>query len=135
MAKASYQGQSEPIEFQFGMASLWVYPSRQYAETVFRDGARCAAVPHDTEDYRQRARDLGYGDDTWAMCWQHELGHSLLAAVQQRVVSLTLFAVAHGTIDSLDPALVAEEEAAVLDWQRKLNACRSNAPVADAGKP
>ena len=37
------------------------------------------AIPHDTDSYRKRAWDLGYGDDVQALSRDHEIAHSLLA--------------------------------------------------------
>jgi len=136
MASVSYQVSQEPLEFQFGMATFWVYPSRRYAETVFRDGTRVPSVPHENDlEYLQRARDLGYGDDIWKMSYMHELCHHLLAAMEGRTVSPTLWAVAHGSTDFLGEEAIAEEEGKVLEFQRKLNACHSSEPAPDKENP
>jgi len=90
----------------------------RYVETVFADGAKVSAMPHDTPEYRQHARELGYGDDTAAMSREHEVCHSLIAEARGEDVSPTLFAVAHN-----EPANTLHyfEERLVLDFQRYLN--------------
>ena len=90
--------------------------ANQYAETRFADGTTVPACPHDTDDYRETARQLGYGADTWAMCWQHEMFHTVLAIAAGLPYSPTLWAVAHGEQGSVD------EEAAVLEFQREMMA-------------
>jgi hypothetical protein len=123
------------VTFDMGSCLLQVWPEGRYCQSVFPDATTVPAAPQDNESYRNMARELGYGEDTWRMCVEHELLHTMLAQMDGRPYSPTLFAVAHGVVDSLEPILVAEEEAAVLEFQRRLNACRSNAPVADVGKP
>ena len=122
---------SEPLVYEFGYATVRVWHDgrhgddgqwhRHYLETVFRDGAKCPAVPHDTDGYRAMARELGYGDDTWAMCREHEIAHSFLMERFGWPMSMTLWAVAHGTEEHLPAELRRQEEAFVLDFQRMLN--------------
>jgi hypothetical protein len=66
------------------------------SRTILPDGREIPAAPQDTDDYRQRAEDLGYGDDTARMSQEHELGHSILAALFGMPASLTLTGVADG---------------------------------------
>ena len=47
-----------------------------WAWTAFPDGSGYGAFPHDTDDYRDLAQRLGYGGDTMAYCWEHEVCHS-----------------------------------------------------------
>ena len=47
--------------------------------TTLPDGAVIMAAPQDSDDYRRRAWDHGYQHDTFALCAEHEVGHSLLA--------------------------------------------------------
>jgi hypothetical protein len=49
--------------------------------TVVRlpSGASVPGMPQDTEEYRARARAMGYGDDTLAMSRDHEAAHAALA--------------------------------------------------------
>lgn len=109
------------IQFQLGQTLIQVWPDKHYLQTVYRDGTYVPAAPQDTEEYRQRARDLGYGENTWLMCVEHEICHTLLAMSQGRVVSPALWNVAH----SIPPGqLEWDEEAEVLEFQRKFNACR-----------
>src|SRR6185312_3200388 len=81
--------------------------------TTLADGKRVPACPEDTDAYRQRARDLGYGDDTALMSREHEVAHSLLAALLGLDESPTMRGVAD---DDFWPYWHAEE-AAVLGLQ------------------
>jgi hypothetical protein len=112
------------ITFKFGVATFNVYPELRRCETVFADGTSVAAEPEDNDAYRACAKELGYGDDTWGLCVSHELFHCLLALAEGRVVSPALWAVAHPK-EVADMDLIAREETAVLEFQHKLNLCRS----------
>lgn len=113
------------ISFNFGTCHFDVYPEEKRCTTVFCDGSKVEACPEDTDQYRKTAADLGYSD-TWEMCWQHELFHTMLAMIEGRALSPTLWAVAHGSESELCPNMIALEEAAVLDFQRRFKAA---APV------
>jgi hypothetical protein len=114
------------ITFKLGpVVTFNVYPESRFCETVFADGTSVSAVPEDNDAYRACARELGYGDDTWGMCFLHELFHSLLSYSQGRVVSPALWHVAHPK-EVPDDDLIAREEDAVLTFQRQLNECRVN---------
>jgi hypothetical protein len=82
------------------------------------------ACPHDTDEYRAQARELGYGDDTAAMCREHETAHHLLAALLRLPCSPTMRGLAlHAAgIGPLWPGW-REEEAAVLALQAFARAC------------
>jgi hypothetical protein len=112
-----------PLRRNFRHASFW--QTDQGAVTwVYapgNNGDPIPAVPHDTEDYRARAKALGYGDDVMAMCREHEFLHSALAELlSDEGPSPTLLGVntgkpwPHWSI----------EEAAVLAVQRYWNALR-----------
>ena len=81
--------------------------------TRYREG-HVDARPHDTEEYRARARSLGYGSDTLAMSRDHEVMHHWLAASLGLPHSPTLYGVARG--DTWPHWRV--EEAAILGVQR-----------------
>ncbi len=83
--------------------------------TTLPDGREVPAAPEPTEDYAARARELGYGDDTMAMCREHEWLHVHLARLLLKGASPALLAAAG---DDVDAALVGYEEAAVLAVQR-----------------
>lgn len=110
------------ITLTFGETTFNVYPEDRLCETVFFDGTTVLAEPEDSASYRAFARDLGYGDDTWRLCVEHQMFHHLLAAADGRVVSPTLWAVAHGTVDQHLP-LISKEETAVIQLQKQLNKC------------
>jgi hypothetical protein len=55
-----------------------VFNDDQYLETVFPDGSRVPAAPHDSDQYRATAVACGYGDDTWRLCREHEIAHTTL---------------------------------------------------------
>lgn len=105
-------------------------PADGYTETVFADGTRVPARPQDTEEYRERAKSLGYGEDTAAMSREHEVMHSLLAERKGHPYSLALWAVAHA-LEADDPRLWSEESE-VLRLQLLLNETwRVALPVAE----
>jgi hypothetical protein len=91
-------------------------------ETEFADGAICEAEPQDTDAYRFTAEQLGYGSDTWRMCYEHELAHTLLAIADGLPYSQVLWDVAHGQ-EGLQSHV--GEESAVLTLQRDINHRRS----------
>jgi hypothetical protein len=72
------------------------------------------ALPHDTDEYHQRAAEHGYGDDVYAMSREHECTHHLLARLLRLPCSPTLKGVATGVHWQHWGA----EEAAVLAFQR-----------------
>jgi hypothetical protein len=74
-------------------------------------------APHDTDAYRATARQLGYGDDTLAMCRDHDPLHALLAGWLGLEVSYGMLDGA-GRLDPADAEKAAAEEAAVLAVQR-----------------
>jgi hypothetical protein len=45
---------------------------------TWSDGTSVPGEPEDTDSYRKTAIELGYGDDTLAMCQEHELLHVAL---------------------------------------------------------
>jgi hypothetical protein len=100
-----------------------IWHGAQYLETVFYDGTRVAAAPQDTDSYRAQAERLGYGDDTWAMCRDHETGHTWLSERLGEPYSRTLWAVAHGDKQAIhdSPGEMYAEEELVLAWQRWKN--------------
>lgn len=94
-----------------------------YCQTTFADGAVVPAVPHDTDEYRERAQYLGYGEDTMRMCFDHELLHTLIAEARGLDYSPVLRYVADG--HGMTEAEIGEEEARVLTFQRFLMRSRA----------
>lgn len=70
--------------------------------------------PHDTDEYRAMAQDLGYGADTLGMCRDHEAAHTLMAFLMGLPHSQTLYRVGTGQPDPDGE----HEEALVLAFQR-----------------
>ncbi len=104
-----------------------VYPAARYLETIYPDGSMLPAAPHDTDAYRQTARACGYGVDTWALCREHELLHSLLAEERDLCQSPTLWDVAHGVApDAAQLAVHHREESEVLALQLYANTGDTN---------
>lgn len=68
---------SNDIEFVIGAASITVYPSSTLIQ--FSDGLTIAGLPEDTDAYRTTAFKCGYGNDTTALCIDHEIVHIALA--------------------------------------------------------
>lgn len=47
--------------------------------TILPGGKSIPASPQDNDEYRARAKSLGYGDDTGRMSREHEILHTLLS--------------------------------------------------------
>jgi hypothetical protein len=109
------------IEFDFGSCVFRVWPEERRCETVFPDGTSVVACPEDNDIYRACAKGLGYGTDTWELCFTHEILHTLLAQANGQLHSWVLHDVAHGRSGLATHDL---EEKKVLDFQAKLRACR-----------
>jgi hypothetical protein len=85
------------------------------------------AVPHDTDEYRARARSLGYPDDATGllrMSREHELTHSLLAGWLGLPCSPTMRGIALRTA-GIGPWFLGwrAEEACVLALQKFARLC------------
>lgn len=108
------------IELQIGSCCvrIWKGGEPPTLVTYFPDGSELAACPHDTDEYRECAAEMGYRDDTWAMCREHELLHSAMAVMEGREYSWTLYQAANGREGDTC------EEARVLAMQKHLNEVR-----------
>jgi hypothetical protein len=84
--------------------------------TRFLDGASVPALAHDTQDYLERARAIGYGDDVASMSREHEIAHSLLGYLLTGGPSPVLWRVGHGLPDEEPDG--GAEEAVVMALQR-----------------
>lgn len=71
--------------------------------------------PHDTDSYRAMARELGCGDDTLAMCREHDPLHAMLCDWLGLGESLSLLCAAGLRAED---EISAAEETAVLAVQR-----------------
>jgi hypothetical protein len=60
----------------FGDAVVSVYD--RGTVITWSDGTFVAGEPEDTDEYRSTAREHGYGEDTLALCREHELLHVAL---------------------------------------------------------
>lgn len=78
-------------------------------------GGTVTAAPEDTPDYRDTAERHGYGDDTLALCKDHELMHLALAD-WLGTVSPTMEFLTNGT--HADMYIRGLEEDAILGCQR-----------------
>jgi hypothetical protein len=87
--------------------------------TVFPDGSRWGAQPHDVPHYHALAHRLGYDGDVLAFCREHELAHSVVAEGFGSH-SLVLWALAHG--ETVSPCFAAAEEALAMALQRFVRA-------------
>jgi hypothetical protein len=110
-----------------------IFEDEHYLETVFPDGSRVPAAPHDSDEYRATAASLGYGEDTWRLCREHEIAHTTLLQRLGLKYSPTLWAVAHGAHGKIpnSPGEMAAEEKLVLAYQewrmlRERNAAQEN---------
>jgi hypothetical protein len=110
------------VRYRFPNCSVLVDEEARYVETRFDDGAKVGSTPNSDPHTLATARQLGYGEDTWAMSRDHELAHSWLALQDQIPWSRTMWRLAHPHADDLpNDAEVAEEEARVLAFQQTLD--------------
>lgn len=100
------------ITIRFGATIAEIYPDS--TRILFPDGAEISGAPQDTNAYRATARQHGYGDDTLALCQEHEVLHIALTH-WLGTESATMRAL-RGEADM--QALSDLEEAAVLAVQR-----------------
>lgn len=96
-----------------------VFDGEHYLETQFPDGTRVPAAPQDSDQYRATAAALGYGEDLWRLCREHEIAHTTLMQTLGLRYSPTLWAVAHGAHGKIpnSPGEMAAEEKLVLAYQ------------------
>lgn len=72
------------------------YDPGVFVNTVFNDGSEAGAHAHYTPHYYVIAHRLGYADDVWRYCFEHEVAHSIVAEFFSDSPSLVLHAMAHG---------------------------------------
>lgn len=72
---------NEPIEIPLHYATLRIWPSTRYVDTLWPDGKTCGAQREDNYENRQEAHDQGYGgaDAIWRSLVEHELLHNLVS--------------------------------------------------------
>lgn len=85
------------------------------SRVVFADGARLDGFPIDDAGYRATALELGYGDDTLALCLDHDMTHVAMCH-WLGIDSPALNQTCRGTASNGE--LQSAEEAAVLAIQR-----------------
>lgn len=81
-------------------------------------GVRAVAVPQDDEEYKARARELGYADGA-TMNREHDACHSILCCWLGLPLSPTIYGVASG--EPAAPVVRWWEEGLVLAFQAWLN--------------
>jgi hypothetical protein len=84
--------------------------------------------PHDTDAYRATARQLGYGDDTLAMCRDHDPLHASLCLWLGLDVSYAMLDAA-GRLDPADAEKAAAEESAVCAVQKFMRLAGGRLPL------
>ena len=94
-----------------------------YTRTTLPGGGEIHAAPQDNDAYRARAHALGYGDDTARMSRDHELSHTILAALLDLAVSPALQSVVRGTGPSV---ITGRDEDAALALQAFAVAARAD---------
>ena len=120
---------TEPIEIPLRYATLRIWPSTRYVDTIWPDGKTCGATREDNADNRQEAADQGYTgpDAVWRSLVEHELAHNLVSDWILGQRSPTLRFEAGG-----EPApywLRLQEEAWALSFQLYANTGRVTAPL------
>jgi hypothetical protein len=101
--------------------AAWIYPD--HIHTILYDGSETRGYPPDTEAFRQSARDLGYGEDTYWHMVEHDLLHSWLAEQCDIAPSAALWNQAHD-LDAWRktmPACVERDELRVGALQAAMN--------------
>jgi hypothetical protein len=81
---------------RFAECILHVDHADQYLETAFRDGTVAPARPNHRPEDIQRAHELGYAGDCWAMVLDHEPIHTFVGEIFGFGHSVILWNVAHG---------------------------------------
>jgi len=110
------------VRYIFPSCAVLVDEDSQYVETRFPDGTKVGSTPNRDDHSLRVAAELGYGDDTWTMSRDHELSHSWLAHLAGGGCSPTMWRLAHPESSAVpDDVQVAEEETAILDFQRSLD--------------
>jgi hypothetical protein len=98
--------------YDFPSVTVRIYAAWHTVETEFADGAILIASPEDNDNYRNTAQRLGYRDDTWTMCRDHELTHTIIAIRSGLPWCPVLHQVAH---PEQDKTLTPEQIGAVED--------------------
>ena len=72
---------NEPLEIPLRYATLRIWPSTRYVDTIWPDGKTCGATRGDNAGNRQEAADQGYigQDAVWRSLVEHELAHNLVS--------------------------------------------------------
>jgi hypothetical protein len=105
----------------------------RFITTHFPDGSSYGAYPHDTDDYRDVARNHGYGFDVMAYAVEHEFAHQLLAQELEGRPCPIIWALAHGL---RHPDDTAQREALIMAFQaylRGFSPMRAAQPGVDWG--
>ncbi len=97
------------IRLTFCTASLY----KGWCWTAFPDGSGYGAYPHDTAEYRDLAKRLGY-ENSMDYCWEHEVAHSFVSERISNRPSPILQALAHR---QRHPDCTVYEEALVQAFQ------------------
>lgn len=105
-------------KYEFNLCTVIVKHHEQWMGTIFRDGTIAHARPNFREEDFKRCRELGYGDDIWAMNVDHELFHTALAEMAGEPYSQVLWEAAHGTVEKMDMEKAWSEEDRVLKAQQ-----------------
>lgn len=103
------------LQFKFCDATLDI--AGREVVTVFKDGTKAYATPHETSEYHAHAIEKTGVDDTLLYCWQHEIFH-ILNGEAVGGPSVVLWNLAHGL--STDTEECGLEEAQVQEFQRAL---------------
>lgn len=108
------------VTYRLGACTVTVDDENRCLWTRFPDATITTAAPNHDTDSIQRAHDLGYHGDTWAMTRDHELAHTWLAIEAGLDRSPVLWSLCHDPF-ALQLREVFDEEARVLDYQRQLD--------------
>lgn len=101
--------------YYIGQNRIEVFEDTQTVKITFPDGTHILSAPQDNDEYRKTALDLGYGNDTWAMCKEHDPFHIFIAVMNGKATSRALYRASLGKEpDDKD----REEEFLVLSYQK-----------------
>jgi hypothetical protein len=119
------QPPDEPLRsvlYRFPHCEVAVDEAQRYVETRFADGTKVGSTPNDDGWTLHVAADLGYGQDSWTMSKDHEIAHTWMAHLRGLRWSATMWRLAHPrALEAVGDAEVADEEAAVLEFQRSID--------------
>lgn len=101
--------------YSIGKNKIEIWEGTQTVRITFPDGTTLNSAPYDSPENRKMCKYLGYGNDLWKMCKEHDPLHIFLAVANGKETSRALLRAAKGL--PADDADRIEEEL-VLRYQK-----------------